>query len=271
MSKNKSSKVRWGICVLAAIIMLGAGFRSICIYLDYKTGEDLYRDANEDYVRQNDGTAFSSGNIADAEDDLPGEEDDLVDWREMVFVDLESIQKVNQDVVGWLYFENEDISYPILYAKESNEYLKTSYDKKHLSAGSIFMENCNSRDFMDEHTMIYGHNMKDLSMFGKLKYYRQDAGYYENHKYFQIITNDSVYRYMIFAYKEVDDDSDVYTTSFDDTNSFMEFVKNEIVKDSLLNSGMKIAPDDRILTLSTCTKGDRRFVVSALMIDKQTR
>ena len=77
------------------------------------------------------------------------------------------------------------------------------YLKEEETAGSIYIDGNNSPDLDDAHTLIYGHNMRNLSMFGKLKFYKTEEDYFENHRHFQLITETGVYRYEIFAYKDV--------------------------------------------------------------------
>ncbi len=108
-------------------------------------------------------------------------------WDELIDVDIASLSAMNKDIVGWIYFENVDISYPVLYSGDDTKYLRKAYTGENVSAGSIFIEGENSSDFSDAHTIIYGHNMKNLSMFGKLKYYASDDDYISGHEYFQII------------------------------------------------------------------------------------
>ncbi len=257
--------------------------------MDYKKSDVLYEDAVSKYVTENtvdtEETMVSSAPIASSdpidtedgnniENSLESEKKEPAAWSRKVQVDLESLQKINEDIIGWLYFENEDISYPILYSGDNSKYLRTSYTKEYMTAGSIFLEGSNSPDFSDEHTIIYGHNMKNLSMFGKLRYYREDADYYKEHKYFQIITNDKYYRYQIFAYKQVSENADVYCISFESKEAFGEFIDEEIIKGSYLNAedaDVDVTKDNQIITLSTCTVNGMRFTVSAVLVDEEDR
>lgn len=193
------------------------------------------------------------------------------EWFEWINVDFKGLKKVNRDIIGWIFFENEDISYPVLAGGDNNEYLRTNMTHDSATAGSIFIDCENEIDFNDAHTIIYGHNMKDLSMFGKLKYYYKDAGYYDNHKYFQIITKDKVLRYEIVSYKQVVDNDSIYYVIGSDRTGFNSFAKNQILGGSMIESPIEITDDEYIITLSTCsTSGDERFVVSAVRIDEHS-
>ena len=88
-----------------------------------------------------------------------------------------------------------------MYSGDNDTYMKTAYNGDYSVGGAIFMDGENRSDFSDSHILLYGHNMKDLSMFGKLKWYR-DNGHYEGHQYFQIITPTGKDRYEIVSYRD---------------------------------------------------------------------
>ena len=248
--QNASILLLLGVgCLLIGV----AGFNIYRIFHDYNSSNNLYDELEDDYV-----TTISEE-----------EEPKNAPWYEMISVDLASLQEQNSDVKGWIYFENEDISYPILYSGDDDTYLRRTMDKKSATAGSIFIEGMNNPDFEDSHTLIYGHNMRNLSMFGKLKYYKEDPDYYIDHMYFQIIKNDVVYRYQIFAYEDVSEDSFIYAVPYGPTEDFAEFI-DRIYGISYRQTGAVATKDDKIITLSTCstTSGEGRFVVHAVRVDE---
>jgi len=110
--------------------------------------------------------------------------------------------------------------------------------------------------------------MKNLSMFGKLRYYKEDDSYYDDHKYIQVILPDRTERYEIFAYNTVKADSIVYNVSYDSVEDYAEFI-NYICLASYNPTGIYVTTDDKILTFSTCTSSDdKRFVVHAVKMDE---
>lgn len=85
-------------------------------------------------------------------------------------VDFASLKSINDDVIGWIYMEAlPQISYPMVQGKDNNMYLHQTYEKNYNFAGTIFIDYENKRDFSDCNTLVYGHNMKNGSMFGMLK------------------------------------------------------------------------------------------------------
>ena len=199
-------------------------------------------------------------------------EDDPDAWYHYIDVDVVGLRSQNPDIVGWIYFENEDISYPLLYSGD-DYYLRRDHTGADSVAGSIYIEGHNKPDLSDVHTLIYGHNMRNLSMFGKLKYYKDEDGYYDNHRYFQIMLEDVIYRYEIFAYKDVDRiTGGIYTVFCEADEDFKDFVDTEICKGSYIPADMDVNEDTHILTLSTCSSDSgERFTISALRIDEHIK
>ena len=192
-------------------------------------------------------------------------------WYEMFSVDFEYLQSINSDIIGWIVWENEDISYPLLYSGDNSKYLSTSFDGRELSSGSIFLDGRNDSSFSDQHNIIYGHNMKNLSMFGKLKYYKTDDSYYSEHQYIQILLPDRTERYQIFSFNTVSSSSIVYNVDYTNSEEIEEFL-NYIELASYTATGIDVDSEDKILSLSTCTADeDKRFVINAVLVGQLPR
>ena len=252
---------------IGLLITAIAGIGLFVVLKDYGAADELYTKTNDDFVIIWDTPAENEDEVYVSEEELEAPEEYVPKWYEMAEVDFDSLCSINPDIVGWLYFENEDISYPILHGETDDEYINTTYEGKRARAGSIFLESLNSRDFSDEHTIIYGHNMRNLSMFGRLRYYYMDSDYYANHKYFQIITPEESYRYVIVSCKHVPGDDQIYSIFGQDTIGYADFVQNCIMQGSLIKSEYVPSYNDSIVTLSTCSDGNNRFVVNAARID----
>lgn len=198
------------------------------------------------------------------------EEEAQVTYSEQELAALAKIQELheeNPEVIGWIAFDNMDISYPIMQAKDNDYYLDHTFSGEENSAGSIFMEASNLPDFEDYHTIIYGHNMKNGSMFGSLKNYKT-KDHYKGNEYFTVYTLDSVYRYQIFAYYDISMYGDVYNNQFGPDDFFQSFIDN-MVKRSYYDTGVRPVKTDKILTLSTCSTQGNRFVVNAVRIEDE--
>lgn len=239
------------------LIVLGAGSMLLMEANDYHKAAREYKEADKIYVSHVN-TNTENTIVVNTKNKY---------WENLIDVDIDGLRSKNSDIAGWIFFENEDISYPIVNSGDNIEYLRKTYDGKNAKAGSIFMDGLNKSDFSDAHTIIYGHNMKDLSMFGKLRYYAMDDDYILGHEFFQIITADKKYRYKIISYKVVADDSDVYTIYKNGGNDFETFVGNVLRGGSYYNNDVAVNANDHMITLSTCSNDDR-LVVSAVRCDE---
>jgi len=178
-------------------------------------------------------------------------------------IDLEALREVNPDVVGWILIPDTEINYPLMQGTDNDYYLKRTWDGKKNAIGSIFLEQQNSPDFTDFNTIVYGHNMKNGSMFAGIRKY-QDAKYWEEHPYVYIRSDLGVYRYEIFSSYLAKVETDTYALNFSKEESRFAFLNNAIL-DSVIETGVEPEPTDRVLTLSTCSgKGyTTRWVVHA--------
>lgn len=183
-------------------------------------------------------------------------------------VDFESLLKINEDIVGWLKVGAVDISYPVTQGEDDDYYLHHTFEGVENVAGCIFMEYQNSDKFDDENTVIYGHNMKNGSMFGMLRHILNE-GVYEEDPYFWIYTPTYIYKYKIFNCTTVGAVSNTYTLTFATEEDFQDYLDVAAAQSQVDSADVKVTSDDRIVTLSTCT-GDSstRFVVQGKLIRK---
>lgn len=264
---NKKFNLMRLIFILIGVICIGIAIYGLYgVYKDYKDADDIYKNAEEEFVEIFIPVEITTEDSTEPEIVVTEDPDEpKTPWYEIASVDVVGLQQRYPDVVGWLLFEDGLISYPLVQGEDNDQYLHTAYNGVESFAGSIFVDATDSGDLTDTHTIIYGHNMKNLSMFGRLKHFVRRDGYFENHKYFQIFVGDEIWRYEIFAYQEVSVDSFVYQEEF---TSAKELAKR-LRYGSYKSSKVSIAEDDKIVTLSTCTADDdHRLVVSAVLIEK---
>lgn len=186
-------------------------------------------------------------------------------------MDLNALEEVNSDVLGWITIPDTPISYPLVQAADNQYYLERAWDKTANAAGSIFLDWHVQPDFSDFNTVIYGHRMRNNSMFGSLKHYNK-ADYWAAHPEVFLTTEAGVARYEIFAAYEVSVLGTTYQMDgFDDAadrQAFLDFC----VKQSVIDTGVVPTPDTPILTLSTCTGNgySTRWVVQAALAETYT-
>ena len=235
------------LCIIIAVVSL------LNILLDYKKADDAYKEAEKNFVEV---YVTPESNDPDAP---------KVPWNEMISVDMTALKQVNPEAVGWIFFEDGAISYPIMQASDNSKYLNMTYNGQYTKAGSIFVDATNSGDFSDTHTLIYGHNMKNLTMFSRLKYYKMVRNHYQGREYFQIHTEDEILRYFIFAYQDVPANGFVYNETYTSAKDWA----SRLLEWSAIHPNVDISDNDKIVTLSTCTSDDdRRFIVSAVLIER---
>ena len=165
-------------------------------------------------------------------------------------VDFEHLAQINPDVVGWIYIKDTNINYPIVQGRNNNYYLDKLFDGTYNAAGSIFLDAACSSDFLDSHSIIYGHNMKDKSMFADLMKYK-DQIFFEDHAEGLLVTPTAVHRIVFFSGYVSHNWTDAWELEFRDI-SFSKWLKN-IEARSFFDTTDLPDEDDRILTLSTCT------------------
>ena len=178
---------------------------------------------------------------------------------------------MNSDVVGWIRFdEPSEINYPVVQGRDNEEYLKRTFEANTNKLGTLFVDVNNPGDFSGRNTFIYGHNMKNGSMFAQLLKYKDDS-FYKEHPYFYIYTPDGKVRtYEIFSAGVVKDTSDSYIMDYADDAAFQTYI-DYIKQRSAYPTSAEVTTASKIVSLSTCTnvRDDERFLVHGVMIKEE--
>lgn len=257
--KKKKSDVLLTIALIVAIaVFCYAAFNLYHIYTEYKKGTDEYNQIEEMAVTERDA---DSAEVAGPNARL----------KPPIEVDFDKLKSVNEDVVGWIYVDAlPDISYPIVKGKDNQTYLHQTYEKNYNFAGTIFVDYENSGDFSDCNTLVYGHNMKNGSMFGHLKKFREDDKLYKQDKYFWILTPERNYRYEIITAYTTGVNSDTYTLFKGPGEEFEKYLETIKGYSEIQTDDTDLTIKDRIVTLSTCTGNEStRFVVQGKRVDAE--
>ncbi len=257
----KNNPIRFCVIILSGIVFLISAFMLIKTALDYNKGVQTYNSITQQVV-----TPVSSvSSTADA----PVVSTQAVDINTPpISIDFAKLKKINQDIIGWIYCPDTPINYPIVDTdsdKDYDLYLKTSVDGKQSVSGSIFLDYRNSADLTDLNTIIYGHSMKNGTMFAYLLRY-DDQDFYDNHKHMWLFTEFATYRIDVIsgmAVKTTSEDYIIYT----DQNEFHQYLNNSIKK-SMFKSDVNLSDVGNIITLSTCaySSEDSRYVVLGNMV-----
>ena len=243
------------IIVFSAIIAF-SGYRLYTIFHEYHEGEKQYKETAENYIRKPDPPKTPDAPLPDPLTTCP------------ISVDFESLLAENSDVVGWIYSDGTQINYPVLRGESNESYIHTMINGEYNSAGSIFMDFRNNPDLSDINTILYGHHMKNGSMFASLhQYVHQD--YYDEHKYMWYLTPDHIYRLDVLAGYVGDAEAEIYTIFVDqeELDSYLAFAERK----STFTPDYKAETINGIIALSTCSYeyDDARYVLVCVpvMID----
>lgn len=182
-------------------------------------------------------------------------------------------EETNPDIYAWIYIPDTKIDYPVLqHAEDNTYYLNYNLDGTRGYPGCIYTENYNSKAFDDHNTVLYGHNMKDGSMFAGLHNY-EDSQYFEEHPYLFIYTEEDTLVYRVFAAYEF---SDVHLLKGYDTETeegFSRYLKEAMEYRTMnrnVSEEVSVTGESRILTLSTCiaSKPENRYLVQGVLLNE---
>ena len=260
MQKNKhlknSKKIKiLLLIVLTTIVVLGVTYMSYYLYNNYKTRKD-----NTEIL----------GNVKINETDITGTKTERM-------LQLEELQKENEEIIGWLEIEGTNINYPVLQASDNDYYLTHNYKKEKSSTGSIFLD----KDFDlingSSNYLIYGHRSKSGLMFEDLmKYAKED--FYKEHTKVKFTTNkdDSLYEILSVFYSRVyyKREKNVfryyYFVNANNEQEYNDFVNNA-KKVSLYDTGVTANYGEQLLTLSTCeySQEDGRFAIVCKKVENE--
>lgn len=188
------------------------------------------------------------------------------------------IWQKNNDLIGWIRIDGTKIDFPVMQTPDDPEYyLRRDFNREHSTGGVPFMD-VHSDIFMPtSNFMIYGHNMKNGSMFHDLIKY-EDEEFYRDHKTINFDTiykgGQGVYQVVAAGYSQIyDKDSSKFKyyayagmTSEREYHEFVDVVK----KLSCYDTGVVPEYGSQLITLSTCTNvsDEGRFFVVAVRTDK---
>lgn len=260
--ESKPKKILWTIILLLSLIVL---IISACIIsLHYFSGKDY----NGKTLNQNKQETTSE----------KPESDVNVDFVDNP-IDFDSLKEINTDIYAWIRIPGTDVDYPVVQAGEDHDdffYLSHNIEKNYEFAGSIYSEKQNQKDFSDAVTVLYGHNMKNGTMFATLHNF-SDASFFKKHKFMYIYLPGRKLTYKVYAAYEYDDRHILNSFDFSDSEvvkSYFESTLQPTVMNCNIRKGVSLSESDKILTLSTCTDNNnsaRYLVQGVLYKNEQTK
>lgn len=244
----KTKRFDWksAVIFLVALAVLASAVWKLCsAFLEYQKGRQEYGELEESAV-------------------FAGKE------KENFTVDFDKLRAVNPDIIGWIYFENMEISYPIVQGKDNEYYLNHTFYGEENKCGCIFMEAENAADFGDDNSFLYGHNMKDKSMFARLNEFQKKETY-EKNPAFYIYTPKEVLQYKIYSCYSAELGGDSFLCRFKNQEEYGQWQKT-VADKSLYDTGIVPKQNQKTVTLMTCTPAGakERFLVHGALIQGET-
>lgn len=178
-------------------------------------------------------------------------------------IDFKKLKSQNQDIAGWIYIRGTTIDYPIVQGKDNEEYLHQDFNKKKSSSGTIFLDNNCKKDFTSDNNIIYGHYMKNGTMFAQLLKFREKS-FLKKHNEIMIFTPDrTIHLKVISAYAQKAQNKIPVTFANDKQKKAyikkIESMSEQTIKTSRIN-------DSHIYTFVTCSyegEDNRTYVHAA--------
>lgn len=252
--------VRILLILIFAAALVYSLTRIVLLAREYKQADEIYEQSRAEHFH------VAPSPTPQAGDDAPEPSEEPEEYFPDAWADIEALQAVNPEVLGWLWIPGTQVSFPLLHGEDNAKYLTRSYDLQHTPSGSIFMDYRSPADFTGDNTVIYGHNMNNGGMFGRLKDFG-DLDYLEERPYAYVFTAERVLKYRLFTAYKTESTSESYTLDFaeaeTDFDAFLAYIAAS-AGENLTELPEEATP---LLTLSTCTSARQteRFVVHGVL------
>lgn len=256
-------KILFGICL--TVFLCAVGY--ILYYeISQRTKGDVYEKLAAEYT-------VTEAPTASAETEQPVATEEAERPKVENPIDFQQLQEENADIYAWLRIPGTKIDYPIVQRPSDDfYYLNHTVAGAEGLPGSIYTESLNRQDFSDRNTVIYGHNMKNGTMFGKLRNYK-DRAFMEEHREIIIYLPGRMLTYQVFA--AVTYDSRHLLNSFDFSSdegmqAFLDSLSGVRNMASYMDSSIAVDKSSKLVTLSTCNgNSEERLLVEAVLIDER--
>ena len=239
MKKRKLIKI---INTVLIAVFVFAAFNIGKIYYDYNQADNIYEVMQDEYV--------ATKEVESNSEATQGNEQPPKSTEPPIAIDFDALLNRNKDVIGWLYCPDTVINYPVVQGKNNDQYLRKDLDGKYLVSGTLFADYRNGELNEDANYIIYGHNMKNGTMFSSLAKYKQQS-YYNQHPIMYYLTPDGNYKLELFAGLVVKRDDKIYLPNQSE-EEFAELIEEYRAK-STFKSDIELEYNDTIVTLSTCS------------------
>jgi len=253
--KRKTIKI---INIVLITVFVIAAFNIGKIYYDYGKADNTYNEIQDEYVAVNETQSIPETTQGSDEQPQKATEPPIT-------IDFDALLNRNKDVIGWLYCPDTVINYPVAQGENNDQYLRKDLDGKYLVSGTLFADYRNGTLGKDANYIIYGHNMKNGTMFSLLAKYKQQS-YYDQNPVIYYLTPDGNYKLELFAGLVIKRDDKIYLPN-QSKEEFAELIKEYRAK-STFKSDVELEYNDTIVTLSTCSYefDNARYIVMGRLV-----
>ena len=172
-----------------------------------------------------------------------------------VVVDFEVLREEGRNVLGWLYSEDTTINYPVVYYSNNKYYLTHDYTGSRSKGGALFFDCRLSKQLVEQNLIVYGHHMKDRSMFGSLLQYQKQS-YYNEHPTMYLLTQEKNYRIDLFAAEFTNSEQEHFPVWFESEQKRQSFVQMAMTNSGFTPNDTAYRADHQIISLVTCAYSD---------------
>ena len=202
---------------------------------------------------------------SDSDNNSSGENDGQDQSKEGNYVNSaneEQLKSINSDYKMWIQIENTNINYPVVQGSDNDYYLKHNFRKESNISGTVFVESANDID-NDKNIILYGHNMRNGTMFNNITNYKEESFFNEDNK-INIIMNNTLYEYEVFSVYVKNVSEVNLAIGFANEDEFINYAYNE-ADESLYKKDVDFSAEDNLITLVTCSYEftDARTIVVA--------
>lgn len=270
--KKKQSFIHYLIPTVLFISMIVFGGLFLRDFLEYRAAEDEYASLQDHIVISEEPKKEAPKKEKAGEEEFDDEpEEEPVDLLHPHFqIDYGALSGVNADFTAVLHVPALSITYPVVKSKDNEEYLHRTFEGKANFAGSIFLDANAKGSYDHKNTFIFGHNMKNGTMFGKLKYFLRDDQLANSNPYVFLCRPEGITRYRIFSYYLTTVESPIYNDFEGDKgyDQYLSLVQRLSSYRNYPKDSIDFSQRPDIITLSTCSGpsgGNQRFIVQAAL------
>lgn len=252
--KKRSDIIRRIILVISVGVFIFAAYNLINIFLAYHKADVIYDNIQQDVLDEDSHTKV-----------VIGEDEQEV---EIPFTyNHQALLNINSQGIGYIYIPSIDCRLPMVQGDDNDYYLTHTFNKEYSANGCLFEDYRINGGLSASQIIIYGHNMRNGAMFGKLKNY-QYYSFWNNsgNDVLYIYTGNVIKEYKIFSCYISEAISDTYTFNFPTLESMRDYAVNMKAK-SMYDTGVDVSTATQVITLSTCTNdGEQRFIVHGMYV-----